>query len=93
MTKSVPWTYPQYQYLLVDPQPRDPGNGNVVFMKSPNRPRPSKPVQPRDDGQSRYIVRGKRNEPKDPTPRDPAPVESDQATGQQDIGYLTNQND
>ncbi|KAK5681630.1 hypothetical protein LTS10_006163 [Elasticomyces elasticus] len=72
MTKAVPSTYPQYQYTLVDPQPRDPGNGKT-FMKSPNRPRPSKPVQPRDDGQSRHIVGGKRQrgDPKDPTPRDP----------------------
>ena len=52
MTRQQPWTLPELSYLMRnDPQPRDPGNG-----KSPNRPRPSKPVQPRDDGESRRPV-------------------------------------
>ncbi|RMY90391.1 hypothetical protein D0864_06262 [Hortaea werneckii] len=50
MTRSLPWT-PAHYAGLIDPQPREPGNGST--FKSPNRPRPPKPVQPRDDGCSR----------------------------------------
>lgn len=53
MTKSTPWTPVQYR-LSIDPQPRDPPNGKSYRLsRSPNRPRPEKPPQPRDDGQSR----------------------------------------
>ncbi|RMX86964.1 hypothetical protein D0869_02703 [Hortaea werneckii] len=70
---------------LIDPQPREPGNGST--FKSPNRPCPPKPVQPRDDGCSRIpnacFTNGGNDDPqprdlgngrrmrKDPQPRDP----------------------
>ncbi|KAK0926225.1 hypothetical protein LTR29_017933 [Friedmanniomyces endolithicus] len=87
MTKTSPWTLPQYQHLMtrVDPNPRDPGNGSVFTMKSPDAPRPSKPVQPRDDGQSRHVVVGPHprddgsnqcfSSGSDPNPRPPKPVQ------------------
>lgn len=70
MTRSLPWT-PVHYANLIDPQPREPGNGST--FKSPNRPRPPKPVQPRDDGCSRMpnacFASGGGND--DPQPRDP----------------------
>ncbi|KAI6897512.1 hypothetical protein KC318_g11217 [Hortaea werneckii] len=70
MTRSPPWT-PAHYANLIDPQPREPGNGST--FKSPNRPRPPKPVQPRDDGCSRMpnacFASGGGND--DPQPRDP----------------------
>ncbi|RMY80156.1 hypothetical protein D0862_12854 [Hortaea werneckii] len=70
MTRSLPWT-PAHYASLIDPQPRDPGNGST--FKSPNRPRPPKPVQPRDDGCSRmpnacFAASGGNDGPQ---PRDP----------------------
>ncbi|RMY24020.1 hypothetical protein D0867_01660 [Hortaea werneckii] len=71
MTRSLPWT-PVHYAGLIDPQPREPGNGST--FKSPNRPRPPKPVQPRDDGCSRipnacFAAASGGNE--GPQPRDP----------------------
>lgn len=42
------------------PQPRDPPNG-----RSPSRPRPPKPIQPRDDGSHRYISSCSGPQPRD----------------------------
>ncbi|EMC91219.1 hypothetical protein BAUCODRAFT_318798 [Baudoinia panamericana UAMH 10762] len=51
MTASTP---SKLSYSSVDPQPRDPGTG-----RSPQRPRPGKPVQPRDeDGRHIRIDQG-----------------------------------
>ncbi|KAI7170242.1 hypothetical protein KC316_g8152 [Hortaea werneckii] len=50
MTRSLPWT-PAHYAGLIDPQPREPGNGSL--FKSPNRPRPPGSVQPRNDCCSR----------------------------------------
>ena len=54
MTRNQPWTTPEYRMVLIaDPNPRDPGTASG---KSPDRPRPANPVQPRDDGMSRYLI-------------------------------------
>lgn len=41
----------------------------TMAFRSPHRPRPPKPVQPRDDGMNRHVSGSKRST--DPQPRDP----------------------
>ncbi|TKA21745.1 hypothetical protein B0A50_08751 [Salinomyces thailandicus] len=50
MTKRLPWT-PDCYAGMIDPQSQVPTNSSA--FKSPHRPRPPKPVQPREDGCSR----------------------------------------
>lgn len=63
MTRSVPWTYPQYQHLMkVDPQPRDPGSGYVVQSQALE-------PQPRDPGSGSVFMKAPSR------PRPPKPVQ------------------
>jgi len=63
MTVNVPWTPIEYRGLI-DPRPHRPSSG-----RSPKRPRPEKPIQPRDDGASRLAACGGNDN--GPQPRDP----------------------
>ncbi|KAK4546190.1 hypothetical protein LTR36_002327 [Oleoguttula mirabilis] len=56
MCRTKPWTTVQYRGII-----------NPDVQTSPSRPRPPKPVQPRDDGQSRRQTACCN----DPQPRDP----------------------
>lgn len=74
MTRATPWTPARYQGIII-----------IGGQTSPSRPRPPKPIQPRDDGQSRKqtVCYGGNDGPQprdpgngrrlqfDPQPRDP----------------------
>ena len=81
MTRSLPWTPDAVVAISIDPQPRDPGKtgGQRLMSGQPTRPRPGKPVQPRDTGsykapyETEYVEFGGNPKPKPPPPSKPWP--------------------